>query len=172
MRIRVESILEGGKSLHEKIDPASIVLEEPYYSIDEPLTFTGHAIRSGEDIYVKGRLQGAVTSECGRCLKTFAMQIDLPVDSVFVPQREDTQDEDEMFEPESNVSYYDGDSIDLLRELKDTILVNLPIKPVCRPDCKGLCPQCGTDLNKGSCRCEDRKGPSPFDKLKNLRLNR
>jgi uncharacterized protein len=169
MEIRVESIPDGGKALHEEIDPATIDLDEPYYSINEPLTFTGHATRNGDDIYVKGRVTGAVKSECGRCLESFAMQIDLPVDAVFVPQRENVEDDDEVFEPQSNLTYYEGDSVDLLREIKDIILVNLPIKPVCRTDCKGLCPQCGTDLNKGSCTCKNHKGPSPFDKLKELK---
>jgi len=169
MIIRIESIPEGGKSLHEEIDPATMELDEPYYSIDEPLIFTGRATRNEEDVYVKGNLKGTLKSECGRCLEVFAMQIDLPVDAVFVPQRENGEDEDEMFEPESNLSYCDGDSIDLLQEIKDIILVNLPIKPICRSDCKGLCPRCGKDLNKDSCQCENRKGPSPFDKLKELK---
>ena len=169
MRIRVESIPEDGKSIHEEIEPAAIELDEPYYTIEEPLVFTGSATRNGDDIYIKGRLSGAVKSECGRCLETFLMPIDLAVDAVFAPREEDAEDENEMFESESNLSYYDGDSIDLLQELKDIILVSLPIKPICRLDCKGLCPQCGTDLNKGSCQCENRKGPSPFDKLKELK---
>lgn len=169
MRIRVESIFEGGKSISAEIDPATIELGEPGRSIEEPLLFEGRATRSIDEVYIQGKLKGMLSSECSRCLEIFTTPLDVAVDAVFMPQRGKGENEDGIFEPESNISYYDGESIDLLQEIKDTILVNLPIKSICRPDCRGLCPQCGADLNKGSCQCEQRRGPSPFDKLKELK---
>ncbi len=169
MKIRVESIFEEGKSISAQIDPATIELDEPGRAIEGPLLFEGRAMRSAEEIYLEGKLKGMLRCECSRCLEIFTTPLDLAVNAVFVPQRGQEEDEDEIVESESNISYYDGESIDLLQEMKDTILVNLPIQSLCRPECKGLCPQCGADLNKGSCRCEQRRGPSPFEKLKELK---
>lgn len=170
MKIRVDSIHEGGKPVEGTIDPADMRLEEPYCSIDEPLIFSGYATRNAEDVSVKGSLTGSIKSQCSRCLEAFTMTIDMVMDTDFLPRRVDSEDEGDLFEPGSNLSYYDGDSIDLLQEIRDLILVNFPIKPVCRPDCKGLCPQCGAELNKSPCRCEQHKGPSAFDKLKELKF--
>jgi uncharacterized protein len=170
MRIRVESILEGGKSIEGTVEPSSIPLDEPCYRLAEPLTFTGRATRSGEDVYVEGTLAGSVEAQCSRCLENFALPLDVSLDVMFVPEQESEDAEEDMFESETHRAYYSGESIDLLEQLRDIILVNLPIKPICRSDCKGLCPQCGADLNREPCTCERSTGPSPFDKLKDLKL--
>ncbi len=141
----------------------------PGYRLVEPLAFVGQATRATDDIYLEGRLTGVVESECSRCLKSFSMPVDLVLEGVYVLQKERQGKESDVLELDSNLSYYDGESLDLLQETKDLLLVNLPIKPVCRPDCRGLCPQCGTDLNEDPCTCEQSKGPSPFDKLKDLK---
>jgi uncharacterized protein len=169
MRIRVDSIHEGSKPIEGTVDPTAMQLDDSYCSFDKPLTFSGYATRNAEDVRVKGSLTGSIKSQCSRCLEAFTMTIDLVMDTAFVPRRGDSEDEDGTFEPGSILSYYDGDSIDLLQEIKDLILVNLPIKPICRPDCRGLCPQCGAELNKSPCQCEQDKGLSPFDKLKELK---
>jgi uncharacterized protein len=170
MRIRVDNIPEKGKHIEESIDAAAAELDIPGYSFDEPLAFAGRAVRTAEDIYVNGRLKGALESQCGRCLNSFRMPLDLTLDVVFAPREESAGEESEDLELGPEISYYCGDSIELLREIKELILVNLPIKPVCRADCKGLCPQCGADLNTSPCRCEQSKGPSPFDKLRDLKF--
>lgn len=124
---------------------------------------------SGEGVTVKGNLTGSVRSQCGRCLGNFKMPVDAGMDIMFLPRSERADDETELVDVDESFSYYDGDSIDLLKEIKDLIIVSLPIKPICREDCKGLCPQCGADLNEGPCRCGGKSGPSPFDELKELR---
>ena len=169
MKIRVDRIPEEGRQIEGNIDPASVELDIPCYSLDEPLALKGRAARTGEDVYVEGTLTGSLNSECSRCLVNFRMPLDLDLNIVFAPQKEGMEEDNDALEQDENLSYYSGDSIDLVQEIKDLILVTLPIKPICRPDCKGLCPQCGADLNTNPCRCEQHKGPSPFDKLKELK---
>jgi uncharacterized protein len=169
MKIRFDSIPEEGRRVEETIDPSAMQLDMPDYSLTEAISFSGRAARSGENVTLKGNLTGLVDSRCGRCLNDFTMSIDMTVDTVFVPRAEREDDETEVVDVDESFSYYDGDSVDLPREVKELILVNLPIRPVCRKDCRGLCPRCGVDLNMDTCRCSDESGLSPFDKLKELK---
>jgi uncharacterized protein len=97
------------------------------------------------------------------------MPVDLDMDIMFLPRSEREDDETEVVDVDESFSYYDGDTIDLLPEIKDMVIVSLPIKPLCRDDCKGLCTQCGADLNSGPCQCGGASAPSPFDTLKELK---
>ena len=169
MRIRVDNIPEDGLRIQGTIDPSSIELNMPGHSLIEPLAFAGRAVRSFEDIIVEGKLTGSVESQCGRCLCSFKMPLDMVVEIVFVPQEEPLADDGGTIEVDEDFSYIVGNDIDLSQEIKDLIIVNLPISPVCREDCKGLCTQCGVDLNTGPCRCGGDKGSSPFDKLRELK---
>ena len=169
MRIRVDSIPEEGQRIEGKIDPSAMGLDMPGHRFTEALSFSGRAAISGENIILKGNLIGSVESRCGRCLNNFEMPIDITVDTIFAPQIEREDDETEVVDIDESFSYYDGDSIDLQQEAKELILVSLPIRPVCREDCLGLCPKCGVDLNVNPCGCGSESGPSSFDKLKELK---
>ncbi len=169
MKIRTDQIAEEAERIEVNIEPSEIRLGVPCYRLNDPLVFSGTVIKSEDDIYIEGKLQGAIESECSRCLTSFKMPLDLEVNVVYVPEREVSEEEGADIEEGANTFYYSGDTVDLRQEIQDLVLVSLPIKPVCRPECKGLCSQCGADLNEGPCGCEQRTGPSPFDKLKGLR---
>jgi uncharacterized protein len=169
MRIRVDSIPEEGQRIEGEIDSSAIRLDMPVYRLAGAFSFSGRAARRGESVILKGNLTGSVDSRCGRCLNNFEMPIDITVDTIFSPRIEREDDETEVVEVDESFSFYDGDSIDLQQEAKELILVSLPIKPVCREDCRGLCPKCGVDLNTNPCGCGSESGPSPFDKLKELK---
>jgi uncharacterized protein len=169
MRIRVDSIPEEGQRIEGQIDPSSIQLDMPEHRLSEALTFSGRATRRGETVILKGYLTGSVESRCGRCLTDFEMPIDIRMDTVFVPRVELDDDETEVVDVDESFSFYDGDSIDLQWEAKELVLVSLPISPLCREDCRGLCTTCGADLNANPCGCGSERGPSPFDKLEALK---
>ena len=168
MKLRADTITDEGSSIEGQIDPAEIDLRGFPYTLDRPLAFSGTATRSDEDIFVRGRLAGMLHAQCSRCLKDMDVPVDVELDSMFVPH-EDEEESEEETEADEAVSYYDGEVIDLSREVRDLFLVSLSIKPICRPQCKGLCSQCGADLNEGPCRCGRQTGPSPFDALKDLK---
>jgi uncharacterized protein len=169
MKLRTDTITEEGCPVEGRIDPSEIDLRGLPYTLAEPLTFSGTATRSEDDIFLRGKLAGSVRSQCSRCLKNVSVPLDLEVDTVFVLREEAEEGEDDDLEADETVSYYDGEVIDLSREVRDLFLVSLPIKPMCRPQCKGLCPRCGADLNENPCRCEQRGGRSPFEALKDLK---
>ena len=106
----------------------------------------------------KFRLVGTSRTElellCSRCLEPFRMPVDSAFDLRYLPAAEmSADDEREVQEEDLETSYYRDDQIDLNELLREQFYLALPMKPLCREDCKGLCAQCGTNLNTGTCAC-------------------
>jgi len=106
----------------------------------------------------KFRLVGTARTElelaCSRCLEPFRIAVNAPFDLRFLPAAEmSTAEEGEVQDEDLETSYYRGDQIDLKELLREQFYLALPMKPLCREDCHGLCPQCGTNLNTGTCAC-------------------
>jgi uncharacterized protein len=148
--------------LDESIAPGTIELGE---DIDQtsPLGVTGRAElleehRGGknvvEDIRLVGRFTVDLQRRCARCLDPVPYSLDEAFDLVYRPQGVDAHgDEVSISRAETEIGYYQGEGLALEDVLKEQILLALPIKQVCRDDCKGLCPQCGRNLNLESCDC-------------------
>ncbi len=113
-------------------------------------------VRKDRDAYrVTGRVETRLRLECGRCLEPF----DIPVDSAFelryVPVPAGSGDADaEVAEDDLTTAYYKDETLDLGELLHEQFVLALPMKPLCSDACKGLCPSCGTNLNKGTCDCK------------------
>src|SRR3954449_2427506 len=96
-----------------------------------------------EGVYVNGHVRGTLTGECGRCLNEISESFDVSIAELFAyadSTTEETTDEDE-------VGRMHGDLIDLEPAVRDAIVLTLPTNPLCRPDCPGLCPDCGVHLD-------------------------
>ena len=92
-----------------------------------------------EGVYVSGNVRGSLVGECGRCLNEIGQSFDVPLAELFAYEdstTEETTDEDE-------VGRMQGDLIDLEPAVRDAVVLTLPTNPLCRPDCPGLCPECG-----------------------------
>ena len=116
-----------------------------------------------------GHLSGELELSCGRCLEPFRLPVSSDFDLRYVPRTENTgEGEEEVEEDDLSTAYYDNDEIDLRALIMEQFQRALPMKPLCREDCRGLCPNCGTNLNVGTCTC-DTKGSDPrFEALKQL----
>jgi uncharacterized protein len=105
-------------------------------------------LRTDEEILVRGILQVAVALECGRCLAPTTTTLHIELDERFRPISLGKVQEDDQ------VSVIDADNqLDLRPVLKDLVTISIPMHVVCRPDCLGLCPECGQNLNEGPCNC-------------------
>jgi uncharacterized protein len=106
----------------------------------------------------KFRLVGTVKTElelpCSRCLEPYRMPVDAPFDLRYLPATAaSTETEREIEEEDLETSYYRDDQIDLNELLREQFYLALPMKPLCQDACKGLCAQCGMNLNTGTCDC-------------------
>jgi len=122
-------------------------------------------------IHITGRVQADPVFECSRCLKEFPYHIDTELNIDLAPATVlGTGPDHELARSELDMEFYQGEEIEPLDLVKEQLLIAIPMVPLHRPDCKGLCPVCGTDLNEANCGCQkDRTGEfGAFSALKDL----
>ena len=108
--------------------------------------------RTGDLVSIRGRVRSAAHLECVRCLRPF--ELPLAVDLTVVADRAGGRARlEEDLEADDYMLFHDGRQLDLRQQVRETLLLELPITPHCREDCRGLCPRCGADLNQGPCGC-------------------
>ncbi|MEA2698641.1 MAG: hypothetical protein QOI66_2912 [Myxococcales bacterium] len=124
--------------------------------IDRGLRLRGTLQRGGSgkkaDILLRADLRGAVETPCSRCLEAGRVALDIPITVTFVEREKG--DPEEADDPD--VIYYDSDEIDIAPEVRDEILLAIPLSPLCQENCRGLCPVCGGNRNVTACECEAR----------------
>ena len=111
------------------------------------------------DVVVQGRLTATVPQTCGRCVEAFPARVDVRVDVRLLP-RPATGDSMELGADDLDVDFYTDDQVDLNRVVETETTLALPMKPLCREDCRGLCPVCGGNRNLAPCACPER-APDP-----------
>ncbi len=131
-----------------------------------PFTFKGKAENLGDTIEIAGKVSGSLELTCSRCLEPFRFDFDVDVFEIYTNHPEiaaaDEYDETNLFA---------GDEIDLAPQILKQVFLEMPMKIICKPDCLGLCSQCGANLNLGECGCDREDIDVRFADLKDL-LNR
>jgi uncharacterized protein len=110
--------------------------------------------QSGSRVSVRGRLAAVARLECVRCLKRFEQAV-VPNFEVYAERSGGSRhpNQDDELERDGYMLFHDGRRLDLGPAARELLLLETPIAPHCREDCRGLCPRCGADLNDGPCGC-------------------
>jgi len=123
-----------------------------------------------KDIRLRGRLETSLELQCARCLEPVPQEVKRSFELLYRPQGVDAgQEELSVTEAEAEIGYYQGDGLLLEDALREQVLLALPLKVTCRPDCKGLCPQCGQNLNQEQCSCTREVEDPRWAALKQVR---
>jgi len=160
VKIRVENIEETEKE-------ATFV--EEVGEINEELGRTGAAdyqlqravpvdvsfYRLGADLFFRGEFAGSVSGTCARCLESYPFTLREPFTFVLKPQGHNDGGQ-ELDAEDLSLSFYTGDEVDLAPLVREAIILALPTRPLCKEDCRGLCPHCGANRNLGDCGCRDQ----------------
>ena len=156
---------EGGKWFAECF-PDSEELDFHLRTVDVTCRIT----RASSTVFIKGNLSGFLGISCSRCLE----DADLPVAGDFtytlVPLTSETREDLELQAEELEISSYSGDFIDLAPIIYEQIILQIPIKPLCCQECKGLCSHCGINLNGASCNCHLEIIDDRLAVLKNIKI--
>ena len=169
MRIELEN-LEGGRGEFAHVyQPEDLNPVDERVQITEPAQVNGKVRLAGNEVFVNGHVETRAQVECDRCLKP----VELPVSADFALEYISGADYEssavaELTEAEMSVSVFDGEAIDVDEIVKEQILLAVPTRMLCREDCKGICPECGTDLNSGECACKKDDIDPRWAALKNL----
>ena len=120
------------------------------------------------------RLVGSVTTKlellCSRCLEPFATPVDAAFDLRYQPHSHNTgEGEREVEEDDLSTAFYENEAIDLGQLMREQFYLAVPMKPLCQESCQGLCPVCGTNLNRGTCACTREWEDPRLAALKDLR---
>jgi uncharacterized protein len=124
-----------------------------------------------EDIRLVGNLATRVEVSCARCLDPVSQDLLRDFDLLYRPQGADRgrSDEAPVSGTESEISYYEGEGLLLEDVLREQVLLALPLRVICRADCKGLCPHCGRNLNQETCNCTEAVVDPRWDALRDLK---
>jgi len=122
------------------------------------------------DIRLKGKLQTSLEVACARCLEPVALPVARSFDLLYRPLGTDAGHEElSVTDAEAEIGYYEGEGLLLEDTLREQVLLAVPLKTVCRENCKGLCPHCGKNLNEAACSCADQVEDPRWAALKEIR---
>ena len=155
-------------------DARSVVPE-----LAEPPVVELRAHRMGSDLYLEGVVTGSLELECSRCLARYRPPLREPFRLVLEPAGARVPSEPEAARQlarlgmclgdELEMGWYQGAEIDLGGFVRELLALAPPVQPLCREQCRGLCPRCGVDRNTERCACEQERPASPFAALAALR---
>jgi uncharacterized protein len=161
---------------HARTGPAA----EHVFDLDEPLRLTLRARSMGEDLLLEGEIAGTAASECSRCVARYRHALRDSFRLVLEPAGDRVPADPEgaralakeglCLGEEIDAGWYRGPEITLDGFVAELVALSIPIQPLCREDCAGLCPTCGIDRNESECACGESKADSPFSVLAALRI--
>ncbi len=125
----------------------------------KPVRVDGQMVNMGGSLELEASVNTVIKYTCDRCLEDFEREFECSFKEVL--KKEDTRLEDEN----PDAVYFQGNSIELDELVINNIIVSLPLKSLCDEACKGLCPECGQNLNFGKCKCDTRTTDPRFDVL-------
>ncbi|MDD3839654.1 MAG: DUF177 domain-containing protein [Clostridia bacterium] len=127
------------------VHKGDIIIEFPDIQSIGPLVIDGTLTNDGENLIMNGSMKGEIQLKCSRCLEPFTFEINTDLFQEF------TMDGDKA--KEQDIYLIKDNEIDLMPLIQENILLSIPTKSLCKDDCKGLCQQCGTNLNYQDCNC-------------------
>ncbi len=150
--------------------PSDAPQEGESYRVVAPVELGFDVHKDKAQFRLVGRVKTMLELTCGRCLEAFTLPVDNAFDVRYHPQADvnTAAGEHEVEEDDLDDAYYSNDEIDLDELVREQFYLVLPMKPLCREDCKGLCPECGTNLNAGTCNCRHEWTDSRLAALKAL----
>jgi uncharacterized protein len=168
MIIRVKDIPLEGRTLQfslgheefsERLGPSSNIncLIDPVASI--------HLEVNGKTVVAEGSVSGEFRAVCARCAEEMELKLNTRIEMVFKPYRDNGGDEDVQ------LSFYDGERLDLRPMAEEGLILSIPMTTVCSPNCNGLCPVCGENRNIRECSCRETAPDERFQVLRALKLS-
>jgi uncharacterized protein len=138
----------------ERTDEPSAFGSEEIFRIVSPVQLAFDLHKDHEKIRIVGTVKTALELDCSRCLDGFAVPVDASFDLLYIPASVTPESEEkEIEEDDLDTAYYRDGAIDLADLVREQLYLTLPMKPLCQEGCRGLCPECGTNLNSGTCNC-------------------
>ena len=173
MLVDLQKVPAEGQVLDRAVSPSKLRFEATEFSLAGNVVIEGRLVKIDGDAYrLRGRVHVGVVVPCSRCLESFETEISEKLDLMYLPESRNVAPEGEvdrgLGDDEISVSFYRDHQIDLAHMVLEQIVLALPMKPVCTEDCRGLCPECGSNRNVEPCACVRDDVDPRWDSLKSL----
>lgn len=167
MLIEIESLKPEPLHVHHVFAAGEINFTHDDAVLSEPVTADFVLRHKNLDLFVDGTVETAIRFRCSRCNKEFSRPFSARFDLSYLPQPKwtDKDSEIELKYEDMDIAYHDGVAFDVGLMALEQIELAMPMKFVCREDCKGLCYKCGADLNEGTCLCKNEETDSRLSVL-------
>jgi uncharacterized protein len=166
MKIDLRQVQPEGSDFHFSESAEEMEISIAGVKFPSPIEVDITAIQTGDEIICRGEVYAHVEVECSRCLEIFDHEIETGLQ--FVVQLMDAPEGDKGENEDFEIIPKTQTSLDISQRVRDAIILETSLKPLCSEDCKGLCPMCGINLNEGTCDCTPDKVDERWDSLKNL----
>jgi uncharacterized protein len=168
LHLSLAAVDRGDVHLREEVPAEHPMWNGTGVELASPLRVDLTASDVGEGVLVRGTLETTARQACRRCLEPVERNVREHVDLFFAEavEGEDADDDGEVYLLPAR-----GDDLDLTAAVREQVLLQVPEFTLCREECRGLCPTCGADLNRGACECVPEQATSPWDALKNVKFD-
>jgi uncharacterized protein len=177
--IKIDTIPVEGLSIDFQLEPAwlkEIAQERPLGFVPSgPVEVQGELTKTGQGLLFRGRIGGKIRLQCGRCLETFLKTLEEPVGLewrlILNPLKPSDKEKEADWRIEDLETGLIQDGVlDLSENILEEVILIIPIQPLCRESCLGLCPVCGENKNMNPCQCQSKVENGPFSVLKKLKV--
>jgi uncharacterized protein len=148
--------IHAPRERYEKVYPADAFPSDgETFRVVAPVSLAFDIVKDKQHFRLIGTVKTVLELPCSRCLEPFTQPVDGEFDLRYQPHVANAgEGEREIEEDDLTTAFYEHDQIDLGQLMREQFYLALPMKPLCRDDCKGLCASCGTNLNRGTCDCK------------------
>jgi uncharacterized protein len=158
----------GTDRLTRRFEPTEFPVEEEF-RLAAPVNLDVEIHKDATKVRVTGRVATTLQLDCSRCVEPFYNPLDATFVVIFLPATANAgEGEREVADEDLGVSFYKDETLDLAELMREQFYLAVPMKALCQPDCKGLCPVCGINRNRETCTCQTEWTDPRFDALKRL----
>jgi len=156
MILDLTQLRQGESTLSRRYDPSAFDGRSSQFRVVAPVVLQARVHKDRDRYRLVGTLTTTLELGCSRCLEPFELPVAANYDVRYLPQSENTGEEREVEEDDLSDAFYRDEQIDLGHLIEEQFYLALPMKPLCKDGCKGLCASCGANLNEETCGCQVR----------------
>jgi uncharacterized protein len=169
--LNLKRIRTAQERFDQTYQPGEFKSDPAVYRVVEPVTLAFDIFKDKDLFRLAGSVKTTLELNCSRCLDPLSVPVDAAFDLRYHPRTTAvTAEEVEIEEDDLTDAFYESDQIDLEQLVHEQLLLAVPMKPLCGAACRGLCPICGTNLNRGACDCRREWEDPRLAELKKLKL--
>ena len=172
MRLDLSRIRTPHERFEQVYPPEAFAPDPESFRVVAPVSLAFDIFKDNDQFRLAGHTRTTLELPCSRCLEPLTIPMDLPFDLRYQPHTANAgEGEREIEEDDLSTAFYENDEIDLEQLMREQFYLALPMKPLCSDTCRGLCPVCGTNLNRGTCDCKRGWDDPRLAPLRQLKTN-